>query len=115
MFIDYVSFQSKTLSTISSNRIFEQNIFNILLGIGIPELLINLVSCHGFMRELNSTVVLNFRSHLVNNYLVKLFFIIEKDYKQLSILPNDVRLIIHVIDNLENYFVMAKNTAIWST
>ena len=29
-------------------------------------------------------------------------------------LTNDVKLIIHVIDQLETYFVMAKNTAIYS-
>ena len=49
--IDYLSCQSKTLSTIYSNRIFKQTSFNILLGIGIPELLLNLVPCHGFMEK----------------------------------------------------------------
>ena len=93
---------------------FEQTSFNILLGIGITELLINLVSCHGFTKKPNSTVILNWRSLMVNNHLEKRFFIIEKYSNKLSILPNDVKLIIHVIDNLENYFVMAKNTAIWS-
>ena len=34
--IDYLACQSKTLSTISSYRIFKQTSFNILLGIGIP-------------------------------------------------------------------------------
>ena len=47
--IDYLYYQFKTLIIISSNRIFEQKIYNILLGIGIPEVLLNLVSCHGLM------------------------------------------------------------------
>ena len=34
--IDYLPFQSKTLSSISSKPTFEQKSFNILLGIGIP-------------------------------------------------------------------------------
>ena len=34
--IDYLCFQSKKLSTISYDRIFEQTSYNILLGIGIP-------------------------------------------------------------------------------
>ena len=42
VFIDYLSCQSKTLSTISSKPTFEQTSFNILLGIGITELLLNL-------------------------------------------------------------------------
>ena len=80
--IDYLFFQSKTLSSISSKPTFEQTSFNILLGIGIPELLLNLVSCHGFMKKPNSTVILNFRSCLVNNYLAKGFYIIERDSKE---------------------------------
>ena len=34
--IDYLSCQSKILSNISSNKMFKQTSFNILLGIGIP-------------------------------------------------------------------------------
>ena len=34
--IDYISCQSKTLSSISSKPIFEQTSLNILLGIGTP-------------------------------------------------------------------------------
>ena len=49
VWIDYLSCQSKTLSSIYSNRIFEQKRFNTLLGIGIPEVLLNVVSCHRFM------------------------------------------------------------------
>ena len=66
--IDYISCQSKTSSFILSKPIFEQTSFNILLGIVIPELLLNLVPFHGFMKKPNSTVILNFRSCLVNNY-----------------------------------------------
>ena len=111
--IDCLFFQSKTLSIVSSNRILEQTRFNILLGIGIPELLQNLVSCHGFMEKLNSIFVLNFWSRLVNNYLAKGIFVIEKDSKYLSIIPNYVKLRIHVIDQLKTDFVMAKNTSIF--
>ena len=45
----------------------------------------------------------------MNNYLEKLFYIIAKDSKQLIMLPNDVKLIINVIDQLDTYFFMAKN------
>ena len=90
------------------DKIFEQTSFNILLGIGIPELLMDLVSCHGFMKKPSSTVILNCRSSLVNNYLAKGYFIIEKDSKHLKILPNDVKLIFHVINQLDKYFIMEK-------
>ena len=61
------------LSIISSYRIFEQTSYNILLGIGITGVLMNLVSCHGLTEKTNSTVILNCLSSLVNNYLSKGF------------------------------------------
>ena len=104
----------KNLSTISFNIIFDQTSFNKLTGIGIPELLLNLVTCHGFKKKPNSTVILNCLYLLVNNYLSKVLFMIEKDSKKLSILPNGVKFRIFVIDRLETDFVMAKNKAISS-
>ena len=47
--VDYLCCYSKTLSVIFSDKIFGQAIYNRLLGIGIPEVLMNLVSLHGFM------------------------------------------------------------------
>ena len=104
----------KNLSRISSKPKFEQTSFNILLCIGIPELLLNLVSCHGFMNKSNSTVILNLRYRLVNNYLEKVFYVIENNSKKLSMIPNDLKLIIHMIDQLETYFFMAKNIELYS-
>ena len=66
------------------------------------------------MEKPNTIVILNLLYSLVNNYLVKGLFIIENDSKQLIILSNDVKLIIHVIDQLETDFIVAKNTAISS-
>ena len=79
--IEYMSCQSETLSAISCNPKFMETIFNILLGIGISELLRNLVSCHGFMKKPNSTVTLNFRNRLVKSYLSKGLSIIEWNKK----------------------------------
>ena len=45
----YLPCQSKKSCDISKNKIFKETNFNLLLGIGIPELLLNLVSFHGFM------------------------------------------------------------------
>ena len=98
----------------SSNRTFKQTSFNILLGVVIPELLLNLVSCHGFMEKPNSNFILNFRYRLVNNFLAKGLFIIDWGSKHSSMHPNDVKLRIHVIEQLETDFVMEKNKAISS-
>ena len=51
--IEYLLCQSKTLSSISCNQTFKDTIFSI------TELLLNLLSCHGFMKKPNSTVILN--------------------------------------------------------
>ena len=112
--IDYLSCKLKTLSSISSKLIFEQTSFNILLGIGIPELLLNLVSCHGFMKKPNSTVILNCRYCLINNYLGKGLYSIERDSKQKYMISNYVILIINMIDQMDTDFFMAKIKAISS-
>ena len=44
----------------------------------------------------------------MNNYLAKELYIIEKDSKQKFMLPNDVKLIINVIDKPDTDFVGAK-------
>ena len=58
--IDYLSCKLKTLCNIANNPTFKETTFNLLLGIGIPEQLLNLVSCDEFMLKSNSTVILNF-------------------------------------------------------
>ena len=50
----------------------------------------------------------------MNNYLEKGFFINEKESKQLTILPDDVKLRIRAVDQLETYFFMENNTEIFS-
>ena len=59
-------------------------------------------------------MILNCSSRLIKNYLAKGFYIIEKDSNQLSTLPNDVKLIINLIDQMDADFFMAKNKAISS-
>ena len=84
----------------------------MLLGIGITELLLNLLPRHRFMKKPNSTVILNFRTCLIHNYLSKGFSIIEYNTKQFCLLPNDVKLRINLINLLDTDHVMVKNKAI---
>ena len=69
--IDYICCNPKTLSVISSDKIFKQVSYNRLVGIGIPEVLIKFLYCQGFMEKPNSTIIFNFRSRLVNYHLAK--------------------------------------------
>ena len=66
------------------------------------------------MEKPKSNFILNCRIRLVNNYPEKYFFMMENNSKMLSILPNDVRLRIHTIAQIEKDLVVAKNTAIYS-
>ena len=66
----------------------------------------NLISCHGFRKKTVPTVILVCQSRLVNYYLAKGFVILEHNYKQLSSVPNDVKLIIHAIDKQKTDYVM---------
>ena len=60
------------------------------------------------MKRPNLTVILNCGYCLVINYLVKGFYIIERESKQTFMLPNDVKLIINVIDQLDTDFFHGK-------
>ena len=64
--IDYLCCHYKTLSVISSDKISEEASYNELLGIGIPKVLINLITCHRLMNKPNSTVILVCQYVLVN-------------------------------------------------
>ena len=50
----------------------------------------------------------------MNNYLEKLLFIIENNSKELPILPNNAKLIIHSTSQLKTDFVVVKNTELFS-
>ena len=59
-------------------------------------------------------MILNFRTRLIKNYLSKGFSIIEQITKQLIFLPNDVKLRINLIDQLDIDYVMVKNKEIYA-
>ena len=69
----------------------------------------NLVYCHGFMKEKNSIVILNLRTCLIINYLSKKIYIIEQGTKQLSLIPNDVILRINLNNQSDTDYVMVLN------
>ena len=86
--------------------------YNELLIIGIPAVLMNLISCHGFMKDKNSTVILLCCNWLMEYYLAKEFFILEHNSKNLSIVPNEAKQIINAINMHDSDFVMAFYTSI---
>ena len=69
--------------------------FDRILGIGIPDLLMNLMSCHGFLKNINSVVILKFPKRMLEYYFSKGFTILECNDNNLAKLPNEVKKIIH--------------------
>ena len=65
--------------------------FNIILGIGIPDLLMNLMSSRGFLKNIDSVVILKFPKRMLEYYFPKLFIILECNDNNLEKLPNDVK------------------------
>ena len=53
--------------------------YNNLLGIGIPDILLNLLSCHGFLKNNDSVVILKFPIRMSEYYFNKGLVILECD------------------------------------
>ena len=62
--VDYLSLQREPKLS-SSHKKFEDTLFDELSVIGIPEILLKIVSCYSFVQEDNSTIMLTYRSKLV--------------------------------------------------
>ena len=58
VFIDFLCCQYKRLSVICCDKMFSSKSYNELLGIGIPEVLMNLISCNGFMKKKSTAIIL---------------------------------------------------------
>ena len=65
IYIDYICCHPKKLSVIYSDKLSEESSYNGLLGISVPEVLMN----HGFTKKKNSTVILVCQSRMGNYHL----------------------------------------------
>ena len=105
--IDYLCCQYKRLSVICYYKMSIGRSYNELIIIHIPEVLMNIISCHIFTKKINPTVILLFHTRLVEYYLEKGFIIIQYNSKNLSSVPNKEKQITHAINIQKSYFVMA--------
>ena len=105
--IDYIGCQSKTLSVICYDKICADMNSNEFLRIEILEFLMNLMSCHGFTKDINSTVIVSFRNWSVEYHLEKEFVIIEHNSNTLSSVPSEMKQIIRATNMHNSDFVMS--------
>ena len=66
--IYYLSFLKKTLNEISVDSKYVEKYFKRILGIGIPNLLMNLLSCHCLSKNIKSAVVLKCPKRMLEYY-----------------------------------------------
>ena len=88
---------------------------NRILGIGIPDLLMNLLLCHGFLKNMNSVVILKCPKRMLEYYFSKVFSILEYNTNNLAKLPNEVKQIIHAEETDNSDYVMTCINTIPST
>ena len=62
--------------------------FNKILDFGIPDLLMNLMSCHVFLKNINSVVILKYPKRMLGYYFSKGFTILGCNVNNLAKLSN---------------------------
>ena len=65
--------------------------YNNVLQSGIPDLLMNLLSCHGFFKNSDSIVILKCPNSMFEYYFNKGFIIFYCDKKHLKRLPSEIK------------------------
>ena len=75
--LDYMVLLQEKLSRHNDNP--KKTKLNDLTGFGIPEILMNIMSCNGFVKSSISTVILKCQNTLVPYYLSRRFFIVETE------------------------------------
>ena len=107
--IDDLACQLKKLSkiTVGSGRVSKHGdkSFDRILGIGITDLLMNLMSCHIILKNINTFVMIKCPKRMLEYYFSKGCTILECNYNNLTKLPNDVKQITHAeeTDNSDKF------------
>ena len=91
---------------------FENRKLNDISGIGIPELLMNIMSCHGFVNYEKSTVIFSCHRKLITYYLSKGFVIPNNNSSALRDVPLRVKKRMNNENLHRNDFVIECNRAI---
>ena len=81
--IDYLGSEKSKLSDLhlgcTGKNKHNDTDYDNALGIGIPDPLLNLLSCHGFLKNNESVIILKFPNRMSEYYFNKGFVIFECD------------------------------------
>ena len=77
------------------------------MGIEIPDLFLDFMSCHGFMKNKDSVVLLKFPKRIFEYYLSKGFIHLDCDKINLEKLPYEVkyRIVAEVTDDSDKFMI----------
>ena len=70
----------------------------------------SLLSCRGFMKNINSTIILLCPSWMLEYYFSKGFVMLERNSKNLVVIVNESKQIINAMDMHDSDYVMTCNT-----
>ena len=102
--------------TVGNGGVFKHgNKYDNILGIGIPDLLMNLMYYRGFLKNINSVVILKCPKRILEYYFSKLFTLFECNTNNLAKLSNEVKEIINAEDIDNSDKVMTCTSTIPST
>ena len=65
VYIDYIYCKSKKISEINVGSRHGEIVFSRIVGIGIPDFLMNWLSCYVFLKNINSVVILKYPENYV--------------------------------------------------
>ena len=85
------------------------------MGFGIPDLLLNLLSCQGFLKNNESVVILKFPNRMFEYYFNKESIIFNCDENNLKRLPYEVKDRVGAEVTVNSHKVMICSTTILST
>ena len=80
--------------------------------IGIVDVLVKLISCHGFSRNVQSINILTCHNKLVLYYLSKFCLILESNSNESNKFQSEVQNIVHLINKHPSEFVLLCNRTI---
>ena len=95
-----------------SHKLFEDNFFDELSGIGIIKTLVNIVSCYGFVQENTSTLIYTEIIKFLSYYLYEGFVKIPHDYQTLYNVLLKVKQCMHAVDIFDGGSVTTFKSAI---
>ena len=116
VFIDYLASKLEKLSEIPVGSVggykYEERSYDKILGVGITDILMNLMSCYGFLKNKYPVVIIKLPKRMFEFYFSKVFTSFYCNIINLEKLPSEVKQIIHAENTYNSDKFMICSTTI---